>query len=137
MVLKGSTMLPLGTVAPDFALMEPLTGKMVSLDDVKLEKGLLVVFMCNHCPFVILLQEQLAALGTDLKDMGIGMVGISSNDAKSYPQDGPKAMKTMASTTFSTFRYLFDETQAVAKAYRAACTPDIFLFDGNKKLVYR
>lgn len=137
MVLTPSTMQTLGTVAPAFSLLEPLTGNQVSLNDVKGENGLLVVFMCNHCPFVVLMQNQLKALGEDLPKMGIGMVGISSNDVKDYPDDGVEAMKQFASTKFSTFKYLFDSTQEVAKAYRAACTPDIYLFDKDLKLVYR
>lgn len=130
-------MLPLGTVAPAFSLLEPLTGNKVSLDDVHGENGLLVVFMCNHCPFVAMLQDQLKALGEDLPKMGIGMVGISSNDVNDHPDDGVGPMKAFASTKFSTFKYLFDSTQEVAKAYRAACTPDIYLFDKDSKLVYR
>lgn len=93
--------------------------------------------MCNHCPFVVLLQDQLRELGADLKTMGIGMVGISANDISTHPQDGPETMARYAATKFSTFTYLYDETQHVAKAYRAACTPDVFLFNKDKKLVYR
>ncbi|KAI0564450.1 alkyl hydroperoxide reductase [Gracilaria domingensis] len=137
MVVTPSTMLPLGTKAPDFTLQEPLTGKRLSLADVKGEYGLLVVFICNHCPFVIHLQDELAALGRDFKAKGVGMVGISSNDVKKYPADAPDEMANMASTKFNTFQYLFDETQEVAKAYRAACTPDIFLFDRDMTLSYR
>ena len=127
----------LGTVAPDFSLVEPLTGEQVSLDDVMMEHGVLVVFMCNHCPFVVMLQNQLKALGTDLKAMGIGMVGISSNDVVSYPADAPEQMKKYARTTFSSFKYLYDETQETAKAYGAACTPDLFMYNKDKVLVYR
>ena len=137
MVVTPSTMLPLGTGAPDFSLLEPLTGNTVSLQDVKKENGLLVVFMCNHCPFVVLLQDQLRALGEDFKKLSVGMVGISSNDVKAYPQDGKEPMAELARSKFSTFPYLLDETQDVAKAYRAACTPDLFLFDKDLKLVYR
>lgn len=132
-----STMLPLGTVAPTFSLPEPLTGNVVSLNDVKLSNGLLVAFICNHCPFVVLMQNQLHELGKDLKEMSIGMVGISSNDIVSYPEDGPVAMAELARNKFSTFPYILDQTQEVAKAYHAACTPDIFLFDKDLKLVYR
>lgn len=137
MVLTPSTMLPLGTTAPPFSLLEPLTGNKVSLEDVRGEKGTLVVFMCNHCPFVVMQQKQLKSLGEDLPKMGIGMVGVSSNDVKDHPDDGIGPMKDFAATKFSSFRYLFDETQDVAKAYHAACTPDIYLFDKDLKLVYR
>lgn len=137
MVVTPSSTLPLGTVAPAFSLLEPLTGNKVSLEDVKGEKGTLVVFMCNHCPFVVMLQDQLKSLGEDFPKMGIGMVGISSNDVTDHPSDGVGPMKEFASTKFSTFTYLFDETQDVAKAYRAACTPDIYMFDKDLKLVYR
>lgn len=137
MVATKSAMLPLGTRAAPFALPEPLTGATVQLEDVTRRHGLLVAFICNHCPFVVMQQDQLRALGTDLAAMDIGMVGISSNDVGNYPQDGPEAMKAMAGSTFSTFKYLFDETQEVAKAYHAACTPDVYLFDKDLKLVYR
>ncbi|PXF44385.1 hypothetical protein BWQ96_05828 [Gracilariopsis chorda] len=137
MVLTPSTMLPLGTPAADFSLLEPLTGKSVSLADVKLENGVLIAFLSNHCPFVILLQDQLQALGRDLKEKGVGMVGISSNDIVAYPSDNPERMAELASTKFTTFPYLFDATQEIAKSYRAACTPDIYLFDKDLKLVYR
>lgn len=137
MVATKSAMLPLGTRAAPFALSEPLTGATVQLEDVTRRHGLLVAFICNHCPFVVMQQDQLRALGTDLAAMDIGMVGISSNDVGNYPQDGPEAMKAMAGSTFSTFKYLFDETQEVAKAYHAACTPDVYLFDKDLKLVYR
>lgn len=137
MVKTESTMLPLGTSAPSFDLLEPLTGKNVSLEAVRGEKGTLVVFMCNHCPFVILLRDQLKSLGADFKQMGISMVGISSNDVSSFPQDGVGPMAAMARSQFSTFPYLYDETQDIAKAYRAACTPDVYLFDADLKLVYR
>lgn len=130
-------MLPLGTTAPDFSLVEPLTGNKLSLVDVMMDHGLLIVFMCNHCPFVVHLQDQLRALGSDLRTQSVGMVGISSNDIKDYPQDGPEQMAKMAKSTFNTFPYLFDDTQEVAKSYRAACTPDVFLFDKDMKLVYR
>ncbi|CAN8067701.1 unnamed protein product [Agarophyton chilense] len=137
MVLTPSTMLPLGTTAQDFTLLEPLTGKKLSLADVKGENGVLIVFICNHCPFVVHLQDELTALGRDFRAKGVGMVGISSNDIHSYPADGPEEIAKFASKKFTTFPYLFDESQETAKAYRAACTPDIFLFDKNLNLVYR
>lgn len=137
MVKTYSTMLPLGTSLPPFSLPEPLTNNTVTQDDVKLEHGLLVVFICNHCPFVVHLHNQLKALGKDLPEMGIGMVGIASSDVQAFPQDGFDAIKEHAQGVFSTFKYLFDETQEVAKAFHAACTPDVFLFDKDLKLVYR
>lgn len=137
MVVTPSTMLPLGTRAPPFALPEPLTGATVSLPAAKGRSATLVVFMCNHCPFVVMLQHQLRALGADLKPRGVAMLAISSNDAADYPDDGPDAMKTFARTKFDSFTYLYDQTQDVAKSYRAACTPDAYLFDKDLKLVYR
>lgn len=137
MVLIGSTMLPLGTIAPDFTLPEPRTGKAVSLSSLKRPHGILVAFICNHCPYVKHIQKELGALGRDLPGMGIGMVGVSSNDIVSFPEDGAEGMRRMAGGVFSSFPYLLDESQEVAKMYRAACTPDLYLFDGEMKLVYR
>ncbi len=137
MVLTESTMgLPLGSPAPDFRLPDT-EGRMVSLDDFRGAKALLVVFMCNHCPYVIHVKEGLAALGRDYMPKGVAMVGINSNDVESYPQDSPERMKEDKEKYGYPFPYLFDETQETAKAYKAACTPDFFLFDGDFKLVYR
>jgi len=135
MVRTASTMLPLGSAAPDFSL-ESTHGKTVSLGDFA-GKPLLVIFMCNHCPFVKHLRSALAEFGRDFQTRGLAIVGISSNDVEAYPQDGLDQMKVEAQEAGYTFPYLFDGTQAVAKAYRAACTPDFFLFDKCKKLVYR
>ena len=136
MARTPSTMLPLGTRAPDFAL--PATdGRTVSLSDFADHKGLLVVFMCNHCPFVVHVREELARLGRELVELGVGMVGISSNDVEGYPQDGPDKMAEEAASAGYVFPYLYDATQDVAKAYQAACTPDFYLFDGDQRLVYR
>ena len=137
MVKTASTMLPLGTVAPDFTLPEPKTGKMVSLKDVKGEKGLCIVFMCNHCPFVKHVSAELKRLGTDFPAMGIGFVGISSNDVDNYPDDHPDRMAEAARSSFSTFPYLYDRSQEVAKSYKAACTPDFYIFDAELRLQYR
>jgi peroxiredoxin len=137
MALTPSTMLPLGTVAMDFQLPDT-NGKIVSL--VELAKGksaLLVIFICNHCPYVIHIRAGLAQFARDYAPKRVGIVGISSNDAKNYPADSPAKMKDEVKTAGYIFPYLYDETQAVAKAYRAACTPDIFLFDQGRKLVYR
>jgi peroxiredoxin len=129
-------MLPLGTAAPDFRLPDT-NGKLVSLSDFKHASALLVVFMCNHCPYVKLIRSGLAQLGRDYQANGVAVVGINSNDAANYPQDSPARMKAEVASAGYTFPYLFDETQAVAKSYRAACTPDFFLFDAAHRLVYR
>jgi peroxiredoxin len=136
MVRTPSTMLPLGTPAPDFALPD-VDGKTVKLADFEGSAGLLVVFMCNHCPFVIHLADALAAFGKEYQEKGLAMVGISANDADAYPADSHDKMALEAEARGYTFPYLYDETQDVAKAYRAACTPDFFLFDADHKLVYR
>lgn len=136
MALTPSTMLPLGTVAPDFSLPDT-NGKMISLADFPSAKAFLVMFICNHCPYVKHVREELARVGRDYQPRGVAIFAISSNDAVKYPDDGPMKMKQEAAAAGYTFPYLFDETQAVAKAYRAACTPDIYLFDAGKKLVYR
>ncbi len=136
MVKTASTMLPLGTAAPDFSLPN-VDGRVVSLKDFKGSKGLLVAFICNHCPFVVHIRSEFAKFAREYQAKGIAIVGISSNDAAAFPADGPDKMKAEAASAGYAFPYLFDETQSVAKAYRAACTPDLFLFDGNQKLVYR
>jgi peroxiredoxin len=129
-------MLSLGTVAPDFSLPDT-NGKTVSLADFKNARALVVVFMCNHCPYVKSIRAGLAQLGRDCAAKGVAMIGISSNDAANYPADNPAKMKEEAAAQGYVFPYLFDESQAVAKAYRAACTPDFFLFDAQQRLVYR
>ena len=128
-------MLPLGTAAPDFRLPN-IDGKTVSLSDFK-GKSLLVAFICNHCPYVKHLRAGLAQLGRDYGSRGAAIVGISSNSVETHPQDGPDKMKLEAKDAGYTFPYLYDESQAVAKSYRAACTPDFFLFDKDHRLVYR
>ena len=129
-------MLPLGTVAPDFNLPDT-NGKLVSLADFKDRAALVVIFMCNHCPYVIHIRVGLAQLARDYAAKNVGVVGINANDTKNYPADSPAKMKEEARSAGYTFPYLFDETQVVAKAYRAACTPDIYLFDRGRRLVYR
>jgi len=136
MVRTPSTMLPLGTPAPDFALPN-VDGRTVTLADAVGPKGTLVMFICNHCPFVKHVADQLAALGRDCLPRGIGVVAISSNDVSSHPADSPEQMVHEAEERGYVFPYLYDETQEVAHAYHAACTPDFFLFDGDRKLVYR
>lgn len=129
-------MLALGTPAPDFKLPDT-SGKTVSLSDFASAPALVVVFICNHCPYVKLIRAGLAKFGADMRDKGVAVVAINSNDAANYPDDSPARMAQEVKATGYTFPYLYDETQAVAKAYCAACTPDIFLFDNNQKLVYR
>jgi len=129
-------MLPLGTTAPDFKLPDT-NGKTVSLADFKDKPVLLVLFICNHCPYVKHIRAGLAQLGRDYLPKGVAIVGINSNDVANYPDDSPAKMKEEVKSAGYLFPYLYDETQAAAKAYRAACTPDIYLFDKDRKLVYR
>ena len=129
-------MLPLGTPAPPFRLPDT-DGTVVSLDDARGAPALLVMFICNHCPFVKHVRGELAALGRDYARRGVAMVAISSNDADAYPEDGPEAMRRERDEAGYDFPYLYDESQEVARAYQAACTPDFFLFDADRKLVYR
>jgi peroxiredoxin len=136
MSLTPSTMLPLGTTAPDFKLPDT-DGKTVSLADFKDKPALLVLFICNHCPYVKHIRAGLAQLARDYQPRGAAIVGINSNDAANYPEDGPAQMRAEVKSAGYLFPYLYDETQAVAKGYRAACTPDTYLFDKNHKLVYR
>lgn len=136
MVLTPSTMLPLGTRAPDFSLPDA-DGKLVRLADFSGKPALLVAFICNHCPYVKHVATGLAQLARDYQLKGAGVVGINSNDADKYPDDSPAKMREEVALRGYTFPYLYDETQAVAKAYRAACTPDFYVFDRDHKLVYR
>jgi peroxiredoxin len=137
MALTESTMLELGVTAPDFALTDVATGKTVRRGDFRGQKALLVMFICTHCPYVKHIEKGLAALGKDYAGKPLGIAAISSNDAANYPEDGPAGLKQQAHTLGFNFPYLYDETQAVAHAYKAACTPDFFLFDGDFRLVYR
>jgi len=132
-----STMLALGTPAPPFALPEPASGATVTLDDLAAAPALVVTFLANHCPYVQHAAAGLATLGRDLAAQGVAMVGIASNDVATYPQDGPEQMAVEAGRHGWSFPYLHDETQDVARAYSAACTPDTFVFDGERTLVYR
>lgn len=136
MVRTASTMLPIGTQAPDFALPD-YDGRTFSRDAFRGKKGLLVVFMCNHCPFVKHVAPELAKIADEYQAKGIAVVGISSNDVATHPDDAPAKMKQEAAAQGYRFPYLYDETQAVAQAYRAACTPDFFLFDSDFALYYR
>jgi peroxiredoxin len=138
MALTESTMtLELGTQAPDFALTDVVTGKTVKRDDFRGQKALLVMFICTHCPYVKHVEKGLAALGMDYDGEPVSIVAISSNDAEMYPDDGPEGLKQQAETMGFRFPYLYDQSQAVAKAYDAACTPDFFLFNADLRLVYR
>jgi peroxiredoxin len=136
MALTPSTMLPLGTEAPDFRLQDT-SGREVTRDDFADAPALLVAFICNHCPYVKHIREGLAGFARDYRDSGLAMVAISANDVDTHPQDGPAEMAAEARQAGYVFPYLYDETQSVAKAYHAACTPEFYLFDGDRRLVYR
>ena len=137
MALTESTMLSLGTPAPDFALTDVISGKTVRRDGFRGRKWLVVLFICAHCPYVKHIEKSLGRLGADYAGKPIGIVAISSNDATTHPADSPAGLKQQAKENGFTFPYLYDESQAVARAYNAACTPDPYLFDENFKLVYR
>lgn len=137
MAQTASTMLPLGTLAPDFHLLEPLTAKKVSLSDFQNAPALLVMVICNHCPFVKHIRQELVQFARDYQAKGVAIVAINANDVANHPNDSPENMAEDAKSFGYPFPYLYDESQAVAKAYHAACTPDFFLFDANRKLSYR
>lgn len=136
MARTESNMLPLGTKAPDFRLIDTVDNTKKYLNELKGVNGTLIFFICNHCPFVILINSELAQLAKDYVSKGINCIAISSNDAENYPQDGPELMKQNAIDNDYIFPYLYDDTQNVAKAFDAACTPDFFLFNAELKLVY-
>jgi peroxiredoxin len=129
-------MLPLGTAAPDFSLLEPATGKMRSLSEFK-APATVIMFICNHCPFVIHVRDEITRLAREYAEKGVALVAINSNSQESHPQDGPEHMAALVKELGWAFPFLFDETQEVAKAYRAACTPDFFVFDRDRRLAYR
>lgn len=137
MVLTASTMLGLGTEAPDFQLPDVTTGESVSLGSFSGNKALLVMFICKHCPYVVHVQEELARLGNEYQARDVGVVAIGANDVEAYPGDAPGELKGMAREQGFQFPYCFDESQEIAKAYTAACTPDFFLFDQDRRLAYR
>ena len=137
MALVESNMLPLGTTAPSFTLPDTISGQNISFTDVKGEKGTVVIFSCNHCPFVVHLNQEIVAIANEYGKRGMGFVVISSNDVKNYPADSPDKMSIVAKVLKYPFPYLYDETQAVAKAYDAACTPDFYVFNASDTLVYR
>ncbi|MEQ9402885.1 MAG: thioredoxin family protein [Cyclobacteriaceae bacterium] len=137
MSLTPSTMMPLGTKAPDFNLPDVISKTDKTLEDVKGEEGLVVMFICAHCPFVKNIEEELGIVARHYQHLGIGFVAISSNDVENYPEDSPDELKKQAETHDFSFPYLYDESQETAKAYDAACTPDFFLFDKDMKCTYR
>ena len=132
-----SAMLPLGTAAPAFSMRDVVTGRTYSLDSFEGKSGLLVMFICRHCPYVKHVEQELARIGRDYADSALAIVAISSNDPVSYPDDAPDRLKDMAQRLGFRYPFCFDDTQEVAKAYRAACTPDFFLFDARRRLAYR
>jgi len=137
MARTASTMLDLGTLAPDFQLPDVVSGETISLESFAGKKGLLAMFICCHCPFVKHVQDELARLGQDYQDKSLAIVAINANDVANYPDDAPDRMKEMAATLGFTFPFCYDASQETAKTYTAACTPDFFLFDGDRRLVYR
>ncbi|RKZ40251.1 MAG: thioredoxin family protein [Gammaproteobacteria bacterium] len=137
MARTASNMMPLGTTAPDFTLLNTVTNEMVTLNHLKSDTATVIMFICNHCPYVKLVQEQLVKLANDYQAKGISFIAISSNDVVNYPDDSPEKMKEAAQQLGYPFPYLYDDTQEIAQAYQAACTPDFYLFDGALKCVYR
>ena len=137
MAFTESNMLPIGTKAPSFNLPDTVSGKVLSLDELQSDTATVIMFLCNHCPYVLHVNAGIVALAHDYQPKGVAFIGISSNDAINYPQDSPENMKIHATTEGYTFPYLYDETQEVAKIYDAACTPDFYVFVGNMKLAYR
>lgn len=137
MALTESNMIEIGTQAPDFSLLDTVSQKQLSYDDIAGEKGTVVLFICNHCPYVIYINDLLVSIANEYMASGIGFVAISSNDVVNYPDDSPEKMAILAKELEYPFAYLYDESQEVAKAYDAACTPDIYVFDAQKSLQYR
>ena len=137
MAFTESNMLPLGSEAPPFYLPDTVTGKMVRLDEIASDKATVIMFICNHCPHVVHVNPEIVRLANDYISLGVAFVAISSNDVKHYPDDSPEMMKEQAVRLKYPFPYLYDESQNVARAFDAACTPDFYIFDGHKKLTYR
>ncbi|MEQ1438377.1 thioredoxin family protein [Fontimonas sp. SYSU GA230001] len=137
MALTPSNMLPLGTTAPDFTLPDTVSGKTLGLSELKSDRATVIMFICNHCPYVKHVNAELVRVARDYQPRGVAFVAISSNDAEHYPEDGPEQMKRVAGRLGYPFPYLYDQSQSVARAYQAACTPDLYLFDGALRLVYR
>ena len=137
MALTESTMLPLGTEAPNFHLMDTVSGNYYSLDDLKSSKATVIMFICNHCPYVIHVNPEIVRIANEYKNQGVAFVAISSNDVNNYPDDAPDKMRIVAKVLRYPFPYLYDKRQEVARAYDAACTPDFYVFDQAMKLTYR
>ena len=137
MAYTVSNMMPLGTKAPSFNLFDTVSGKMVELSSIQSDKATVIIFSCNHCPFVHFLNDEMVRVAKAYQTKGVAFVVISSNDADNYPEDGPAAMTKFATQSGYSFPYLYDATQEVGKAYDAACTPDFYVFDGEMKLAYR
>jgi peroxiredoxin len=137
MALTESKMLALGTQAPDFNLPDTVSGKMVSLDDIKSDLATVIIFSCNHCPYVLHVNEEIVRVAREYQEAGVGFAVISCNNVEKYPDDSPEKMTIFAKESGYTFPYLYDESQEVARAYDAACTPDFYVFDGQMNLVYR
>jgi peroxiredoxin len=137
MASTPSTMLPLGTPAPDFMLPDTVSGETLSLEDLKSDTATVIMFICNHCPYVKHVEHELVRLAKDYQPRGVSFIAISSNDIEAYPADSPEEMKRLAESLGFSFPYLFDESQDVAREYQAACTPDFYIFDGALKLAYR
>ncbi len=137
MAQTPSNMMPLGTRAPDFSLLDVVSGENLCLQGLQGERATLIMFICNHCPYVVHIQDELVKLGLELPLNGVSVIAISSNDVENYPEDSPEKMKLHAETLGYNFPYLYDETQDVANSYDAACTPDFYIFDKELKCVYR
>lgn len=137
MARTPTTLIPLGFKAPDFSLPDTISGKTLSLDELKSDKATVIMFICNHCPFVVHVKDELVRLANDYIPKGVSFIAISSNDIENYPQDAPDKMKEFAAANNFPFPYLYDESQDVARAYSAACTPDFSIFDAEMKCVYR
>ena len=137
MALAESTMLPLGTEAPHFLLKDTVSGNYLSLDDLKSENATVIMFLCNHCPYVIHVNRMIVDIANEFKNKGVSFIAISSNDVDNYPDDDPDKMRVVAKVLKYPFPYLYDKSQEVAKKYDAACTPDFYVFDGQSKLTYR
>ncbi|RKZ80790.1 MAG: thioredoxin family protein [Candidatus Parabeggiatoa sp. nov. 1] len=137
MAATPSIMMPIGTVAPDFTLLNPVTGETATLAGLKSDTATVIMFICNHCPYVKHVQGELVKLANDYQPKGVSFIAINSNDVENYPDDSPEKMKETAEQVGYPFPYLFDETQEVAKAYQAACTPDFYVFDQDLKCAYR
>ena len=137
MSLVESNMLPLGTIAPNFHLKDTVSGNYYSLSDLKSDRATVVMFICNHCPFVIHVNSELVKMANEYKNNGVSFIAISSNDVETHPDDDPDKMRLVAKVLKYPFPYLYDKTQEIAKAYDAACTPDFYVFGGDMRLTYR